>query len=72
MDWYLVGRALGAIAWPIAAAVLVYTIGWLLAAPRAEPEARQILRWVRLAAALAFLATLVLTGSEFLRYARAG
>ena len=69
MDWYLIGRVLGAIAWPLAVAFLIYGIGWLLAASRPPPVAKKIKVGFWFASALGFIVALFVTLRELLRFA---
>lgn len=68
MDWYLIGRILGVLFWPLAVAIVVYGIGWAMALPRQPHIAVLIKRWFRLAAIVGFVATLFITGRDFLKY----
>lgn len=68
MDWYLIGRILGVVFWPVAVAVALYGLGWVVAMPRPPHVANNIKRWFRLAAVLGFLATLFVTARDFLQY----
>lgn len=68
MDWYLIGRILGVIFWPALAAVAIYGIGWLVAMSRPPQRSDETKRWARLAAFVGFLAALVVTGRDFLKY----
>ncbi|MGH7005965.1 MAG: hypothetical protein ACREIP_18635 [Alphaproteobacteria bacterium] len=70
MDWYLIGRILGVIFWPLAAAALVYIVGRLIAASREPQQSAAWRRWVGVAAGLAYLVTLFATGLHLLRYLR--
>jgi len=68
MDWYLIGRIVGAIVWPLAVAFAIYGIGWLLALQRPPHMSNTIRGWFRFAAVLGFIATLFLTMRELLRH----
>jgi hypothetical protein len=68
MDWYLVGRILGVLFWPLAAAVALYGIGWFVSLSRPPQTAVEIKRWGRFAAIVGFLGTLFFTGRDFLKY----
>jgi hypothetical protein len=68
MDWYLVGRILGLLFWPLLAAIVLYGLGWVLALPRQPHIAVEIKRWFRLAAIIGFVGTLFFTGRDFLKY----
>lgn len=67
MDYYLLGRIIGVILWPVAAAALVYGAGWLTGLTKPETATRY---WVHVAAALAFAVALFVTGLHLLRYLR--
>lgn len=71
MDWYLVGRILGLLFWPLLAAIALYGLGVLIALPRPPHVAIEIKRWFRLAAIAGFAGTLFFTGRDFLKYAGA-
>jgi hypothetical protein len=68
MDWYLIGRILGALAWPIAAGFAIYAIGWLIAATRQPPLSDKIKRSSRIAAVVVSLGILFFTMRELLRH----
>ena len=68
MDWYLIGRIFGAIAWPLAAGFVIYGIGRLIAASRPPHVATKVKAGFRFAALLGFFATLFLTVRELLRH----
>lgn len=68
MDWYLIGRILGVIFWPALAALAIYGLGWAIAMAHPPPRAGEIRRWARVAAFAGFLATLLVTGRDFLKY----
>jgi hypothetical protein len=70
MDWYLVGRILGVIGWPLAAAALVYAVGWLIAALRPPQPGSPRRAWINICAGMAYLVTLFATGLHLLRYLR--
>ena len=67
MDYYLVGRILGVVLWPVAAATLVYGAGWLLGLTKPETATRY---WVHVATGLAYAVSLFVTGLNLLRYLR--
>jgi hypothetical protein len=67
MDYYLIGRIVGVVLWPVAAAALVYVAGWLFGLTKRESTARY---WVHVAAGLAYAVTLFVTGLHLLRYLR--
>ena len=68
VDWYLIGRIIGVVFWPAAVGIVIYGLGWLIAAPRPPHLANKIKGWFRLAAILGFIATLFLTVRELLRH----
>jgi hypothetical protein len=68
MDWYLIGRILGVIFWPLAVAAVVYGLGWAIALPRETHVAIAVKRWFRAAAIVGFVATLFVTVRDFLKY----
>ena len=68
MDWYLLGRILGLLFWPLLAGVVLYGLGWLIATRRQAPAADEIKRWARVAAIVGFAGTLFFTGRDFLKY----
>jgi hypothetical protein len=68
MDWYLMGRMLGAIAWPLAVGAAIYGIGWLVAVSRPPHLADKYKTGARVAAAIGFFAMLFVTLRELLRY----
>ena len=68
MDWYLIGRILGVVFWPLAVAVVVYGLGWVVALPREPNVAIVVRRWFRVAAIVGFAATLFVTVRDFLKY----
>ena len=70
MDWYLVGRILGVIFWPLLAWLAVRIAGRLIASTRPPEQRESLRRWIRLVAALAYLVTLFATGLHLLRYLR--
>lgn len=72
MDWYLAGRILGVICWPLATAALVYGLAWLVTVARPQPLPGTNRNWIHLAAALAYLVTLFVTGQHLLRYLSTG
>jgi hypothetical protein len=67
MDWYLIGRILGVVYWPLLVAVAVYGIGWGIAISRPPHVAPGIKRWARLAAFTGFAAMLAVTGQQLLK-----
>lgn len=68
MDWYLIGRILGAIAWPIATAVAIYAIGWLIAVSRPAHQVEAYKAGARVVAAIGFFAVAFVTVRELLRF----
>ena len=70
MDWYLAGRILGVICWPLAAGALVYAVAWLLAVARPPAPAGGSRYWVHLSVGLAYAVTLFVTGLHLLRHLR--
>ena len=68
MDWYLLGRILGLVFWPLLAAVVLYGLGWAIATRRKAEAADEIKRWARVAAVVGFAGTLFFTGRDFLKY----
>ena len=67
MDYYLIGRILGVVLWPMAAAALVYVAGWIFGLTKRESATRY---WVLVAAGLAYAVSLFVTGLNLLRYLR--
>jgi hypothetical protein len=72
MDYYLVGRVLGALLWPALIAVAIYGVGYAIAWTRPAEQATAVRRWAMMAAAAGFVATLIMSLGSLLRILRGG